>query len=100
MSSENKMLTINDVQKDALKAMSRMLFEDKSSAQIKDMLGIMALTALDAIITKRYAEGPYQHAEIGAEIVNSIEFWFRDFVNYELQELYGPDEEEKNVSAD
>lgn len=100
MNSENKTLTINDVQKDALRSMAKMLFEDKSFAQIKDMLGIMSLTALDAIASKRGLEHPKDHSVLAVEIVHGIEFWLEDFIAYEMDMEYGPDEEEKNVSAE
>lgn len=97
MNSEGRILSMNDAQKDAIRSLAKnTLFANKTSEQIKDIMGIVSISALEAIAGCRAAEDVREHFDIAVEIMHTVDFWLQDLVAFELNQEYGPTEDEKN----
>ena len=87
---------LNDEQITCCKLMGRTLFNGKSSESIKQILSIFALEGLVKISNNRSEEDPLDHIDTAVEITHFIESSLRDFVEWEIDQEYGPSEDEKN----
>lgn len=96
----SKMLELNNEQAKAMSYMTSYLMTDSSDDKCKDILTIIAVGVFQEICDNRGYTDPRFCDEIIAEITNHVEYMLRDFNEYECDKLYGPDEEEKNVSAE
>ena len=96
----SKMLELNNEQAKAMSYMTTYLMRDSSDNKCKDILTIIAVGVFQEICDNRGYTDPRFCDGIIAEITNHVEYVLRDFNEYECDMLYGPDEEEKNVSAE
>lgn len=94
----SKMLELNREQAKAFSYMSEVLTKDASDDKCKDLLTILSVAAFQVICENRGFTDVRYRDSIIADISHHVEYMLRDFNEWEIDQEYGPDEEEKAVS--
>ena len=79
----------------AFYSMCMCLMHDKECDEILDLVDAFALSALECIAHNKGIEDFRQFPVIAAHISHSVENEMRDYIEFSIDQEYGPDEEEK-----
>ncbi len=94
----SKMLELNREQSKAFLYMSEVLTKDASDDKCKDLLTILSVAAFQVICENRGFTDVRFRDSIIVEISHHIENMLRDFNEWEIDQEYGPDDEEKEAA--
>ena len=92
----SKMLELEHDQSKAFSYMTEVLTKGASDNKCKDLLTILSVAAFQVICENRGFTDVRYRDSIIAEISNHVEYMLRDFNEWEIDQEYGPTEDEKN----
>ena len=79
---------------------TQMLFDGMSNDELMDLTRLWILNLLESMAENKGIEDVREYSGIAVEISHAVEAEMRDYIEFNLNNEYGPDEEEKNVSAE
>lgn len=91
----SKMMELKPDQAEAFSYMTDFLTKDASDDKCKDLLTILSVAVFQEICENRGFTDVRYRDSIIAEISHHVEYILRDFNEWELNQEYGPDEEDK-----
>lgn len=89
--------TLNDVQHKAAFDMFLCLMKNMECNKILDLADCFAVCALECIANNKGITDVREYPELAVQISHSIENEMRDYIEFTIDQEYGPDEEEKEV---
>ena len=92
----SKMLELTPKQSKAFSYMTSVLTEDASDDKCKDLLTILSVGVFQEMCENRGFTDVRYRDSIIAEISHHVEYILRDFNDWEIDQEYGPSEDEKN----
>lgn len=96
----SRMRELSDTEARAMTLNYSEFFKGCTDNRVLDYMSIISLNAFERICNNRGLENPCHKAEVVAILVHYIEYELRAYINYEIDQEYGPDDEEKKAADD
>lgn len=90
--------SLNDVQHKAAFDMFLCLLKDMTCDKILDLMDCLSICALECIAHNKGITDVREYPELAVQISHSVETEMRDYIEFTINNEYGPDEEEKKAT--